>query len=130
MSICLLLLLLLPNDPPPGQGFEKKGISSNGTFSLTLRFDTDPVPLNQPFGFEIRIERKDSGDLQPISISVDARMPQHRHGMVHQPVISRVSDQVYRVDNMLFHMPGRWELYVDVTQDYVTERLSLEILLE
>jgi hypothetical protein len=36
----------------------------------------------------------------------------------------------YRVDGMVFHMPGRWELVIDVRAGEESERLSHEFILK
>jgi len=66
------------------------------------------------------------GDLE---LSVDAAMPEHGHGMNRVPRIE-TGDGHFRAEGLLFHMPGKWELYFDVTQGAVTERAQTIILLE
>jgi hypothetical protein len=83
--------------------------------------------------FELTVEvleedgRKASGD---ISVSVDASMPAHRHGMNTMPQVSRDEQGRYHVSGMLFHMPGHWELHFDVTRDGVTERAGFDVELD
>ncbi len=38
----------------------------------------------------------------------DARMPQHKHGMVTKPKVVKVSDLQYRVEGVRLHMAGLW----------------------
>jgi hypothetical protein len=45
------------------------------------------------------------------------------------PEVTRAGDG-FLVGGMLFHMPGRWELYLDVTEGALTERAQLEVLLD
>jgi hypothetical protein len=56
------------------------------------------------------------------SLSVDASMPEHRHGMNYTPEITRQNADSFRVDGLLFHMPGDWELYFDVAEGGRAER--------
>ena len=58
------------------------------------------------------------------TLQVDARMPQHRHGMNVRPQISEDEPGKYRVEGLRCHMPGHWELYFDITRDGLTERAS------
>lgn len=126
-----LIFLLFFCQETPVEPLEKTVVTANGTFKVGILFETLPIPLNQTFGFELRLSGQPiEGQDNPFSISVDARMPQHRHGMVRQPTLTPVSERVYRVDGMLFHMPGRWEIYVDVTVGYTTERGVLVMVLE
>jgi hypothetical protein len=64
-----------------------------------------------------------------VELSVDAAMPEHGHGMNRVPRIE-AGDGHFRAEGLLFHMPGKWELYFDVTQGAVTERAQTIILLE
>ena len=50
----------------------------------------------------------------PATLSVDAHMPEHRHGMNYRPSVSRRGPGIYRAQGLMFHMPGRWELVFEV----------------
>lgn len=98
--------------------------SMENTYFLTYRLLPASIPLNQPFSIRVAIYL-DQGHTQParnIALHVDARMPQHRHGMNRRPRITTEKPGKFLVEGMLFHMPGRWELYFDVTCDGITER--------
>ena len=57
-------------------------------------------------------------------------MPQHGHGMNRVPEVRALAGGRFRVEGLFFHMPGRWELYFDVTQGARTERAQVAIDLE
>lgn len=92
------------------------------------------VPLNESFNLHVQVyEVRDEiirFPLRNVSLSVDAGMPEHMHGMNVQPKITQMKDGSFLVEGMLFHMPGRWELYFDITRNGVTERAQTEINLE
>lgn len=50
-------------------------------------------------------------------LAVDATMPAHRHGMNYRPALKPLGDGRWRVEGLLFHMPGQWELRLDVRLD-------------
>jgi hypothetical protein len=50
-------------------------------------------------------------------------MPEHRHGMNYRPSVKPLGDGRWRVEGLMFHMPGRWELQLDVRADGRSERL-------
>ena len=52
----------------------------------------------------------------------DAAMPHHNHGMNHVPLIERTGPGRWHVEDMLFHMPGYWELYFDIQDQGITHR--------
>lgn len=63
-------------------------------------------------------------------LRVEARMPEHRHGMNYRPTIAATGPGRYVAEGMMFHMPGRWQLVFDVERGGRTERLATDILLE
>jgi hypothetical protein len=68
--------------------------------------------------------------LTDVALAVDASMPEHQHGMTRRPIVKRTENGGFRVEGLLFHMPGRWELYFDVTRAAITERaqVTMELL--
>ncbi|MEO1108983.1 MAG: hypothetical protein AAFX90_13795 [Pseudomonadota bacterium] len=70
----------------------------------------DEIPLAQPFSILFSI----CSETAVGQMRVDAIMPAHRHGMNYTPKVTALGGGAFRVDDMLFHMPGLWELQVDV----------------
>jgi hypothetical protein len=60
-------------------------------------------------------------------LAVDATMPAHRHGMNYRPSLHPLGDGRWRVDGLLFHMSGAWELILDVRLGERRERLRQAI---
>ena len=110
-------------------------LSSSGDAEVWYYVPTENrIPLNEPFDLHIQLyEVRDEivrFPLRDATLSVDAGMPEHMHGMTVQPAVTKQKDGSYMVQGMLFHMPGRWELYFDITRGGVTERAQTEINLE
>ena len=84
----------------------------------------EPIPLADPFDVEVEVWTDESmteaGGFD--RIIVDAGMPHHRHGMNIVPEISSDGTARFIARGMLFHMPGRWQLYVDLIDDGRLER--------
>lgn len=98
---------------------------------VRYRSDPSPIPLNEPFSLEVDLRSADgAAPLEVETLEVDGRMPHHRHGMNTVPRITSMGGGRYRVDGMLFHMPGRWELSFDLTRDGVTERVLQVVMLD
>ncbi len=71
---------------------------------------SEVVPLAQPFSILIEVCNE-----TPVNdILVDAIMPAHRHGLNYTPKVTALDSGIFRIDDLLFHMPGLWELQVDV----------------
>ncbi len=68
------------------------------------------VPLAQPFSMRVTV----CDDRAITALRVDAIMPAHQHGMNYTPRVTALGRGVFAVDEMLFHMPGRWQVQVDV----------------
>ena len=82
-------------------------------------------PLNQFFSMTIKVDPSHAD-----SIHVDADMPAHGHGMIVKPVVTQEEPGVWRVDGMKYHMPGAWELYVDLMNVDTATRVVIPVFLE
>ena len=124
--------------PPPGAPTviddprERTVRSNDGSFVVAWRLVPEPLPLNESFGLDVRVLNESGAlrDVQSVSLAVDAAMPEHGHGMNVVPTVIQVADAQFQVRGMRFHMPGRWELYFDITRGGVTERAQVEVHLE
>ncbi|UWR03697.1 hypothetical protein K3740_03055 [Ruegeria conchae] len=70
----------------------------------------DEIPLAQPFSLLVSV----CSETAVRQMRVDAIMPAHQHSMNYTPKVTALDGRTFRVDDMLFHMPGLWELQVDV----------------
>jgi hypothetical protein len=103
--------------------------SNAGSYSVSFESSPRPIPLNAPFDLRFTVSRKDGSKVKP-AVEVDARMPQHRHGMSRMPRLTEQPDGSFRAEGLLFHMPGLWELYFDITEAGRTERAQVSVRLE
>ena len=112
---------------------ESKVVTASGDYVVYYTYDTapDPVPLNEMFSLDIRIENANGRALGPddIALRVDAAMPQHGHGMNTTPRIESVGNG-FHVTGMLLHMPGDWRIYFDVTHEGMTDRATVDVSIE
>ena len=86
----------------------------------------DEIPLARPFFVLVSI----CSETAVGRMRVDATMPAHRHGMNYTPKVTALGGGAFRVDDMLFHMPGLWELQVDVDINGQSIFYSSEITLK
>jgi hypothetical protein len=96
-----------------------------------LVYSTQPAKLavSAHFSLDLVICTKD-GALPPASVQVDARMPEHRHGMNYRAVVKPAGNGRYRADGLMFHMPGRWEYVFELRGGGRADRLTHSIVLE
>lgn len=107
--------------------------SNAGSYSVSFESSPRPIPLNQPFDVAFTVSARGGAKLgagSPVSVDVDARMPAHRHGMSRAPKVTLRPDGTYLAQGLMFHMPGRWELYFDITEGGRTERAQVDVDLE
>lgn len=69
-------------------------------------------PLATPFALHVRLCPP-----QAELLAVDATMPAHRHGMNYRPSLQALGGGRWRVDGLLWHMPGTWALRLEVRLD-------------
>jgi hypothetical protein len=88
------------------------------------------VPATIEIGRHFIVEAVVCATPPPQALRVDARMPEHNHGMNYRPTVAAKGPGRYVAEGLLFHMPGRWELVFDVVHGGRTERLASGIVLE
>ena len=99
--------------------------------ALTVAWRSEPaaIPLGEHFVLELAVCATGGGSAID-SIAVDAEMPEHRHGMNYRPGLASLGGGRYRAEGLLFHMPGRWRLTVEVRAGGSVERLTDDVMVE
>jgi cytochrome c peroxidase len=89
-------------------------------YALAYRLPTPAVGSH----FAIEIGACAKAGAPPEALTVDAHMPEHRHGMNYRPSVTRLAPGRWRAEGLMFHMPGRWELVFTLDG----ERLAKELV--
>ena len=63
-----------------------------------------------------------AGAALPTSVTVDAWMPAHRHGMNYRPSVAATGTGRWRAEGLMLHLPGEWELRFDFARGEARER--------
>lgn len=119
--------------PPPLTGNIHSAKSDDGRYELRYVTTPDPLPLNEMFAIDIVLLDASTGKppaSADLSLLVDARMPEHQHGMNVAPKVENLGNGRFRATRMLFHMPGYWELYFDIAVAGVTTRVQFDMTLD
>lgn len=99
------------------------GTSADGTYTVRWEVVGGAIPDAEPFAIAFAVSRTDG---KPVSedaeVFVDAEMPHHGHGMNFVPAVKRHDGDTFLGEGLLFHMPGRWILAIDVGEDGIRER--------
>jgi len=85
------------------------------------------IPLRDPFFVRLAPPM----DAATGSLSADAAMPHHGHGMNLKPSTRAPEPNGDRIAGpMLFHMPGAWEVYFDLESDGRLRRWQDEVIMD
>ena len=106
------------------QGWTDGAQISGNLWTAWWRSEPATVPIGAHFviGFHLcgpEIDR----------IGIRGWMPDHRHGMNYRPAVTR-NGSSGTAEGLLFHMPGRWQLILDVRGASGRESLTAEMVLE
>lgn len=117
-----------PHDSPATVATERDTTSNAGTYAVAWTSEPPTIPVNEPFDLVVTIrEAGDGGAPVDAEVIADARMPEHAHGMNVVPEVAALGEGRYRVEGMLFHMPGSWRLTIDITEAGITERAEFDL---
>lgn len=84
------------------------------------------IPLAKHFSLDVQL--CGPAGVSPAQLTrADATMPAHRHGMNYRPVIKALGNGRFRVDGMMFHMAGGWQLAFEVLSGKEILRLSHDV---
>jgi len=97
-------------------------------YMLALRPDPLRLEVGLPFSLLMNVctKRDEPAEL----VGVGATMPEHRHGMNYATTVKAMGEGRYRVDGLLFHMPGNWEVTFDVRAGGEVQRLTHDFVLK
>lgn len=121
-----------PDETPVPAGPRITGTMTSATGSFTARWSMpDPVPVADPFTVTIELfaDRACTEPLDDGTCRIDAAMPHHGHGMNVAPRMRREGPGRWRAAGMLMHMPGRWEVFIDLDRDGLVERAQSTVVL-
>ena len=131
LGLAALAILLAGCDRSPAGGDAARDVkrrfdSNGGRYSIELETTPSVIAVNQPFDVSVRVTPK-GASTGMLEVGVDARMPAHFHGMNRVAKVTKGEGNTWKAEGLVFHMPGRWELYVDIADGGVTERAQLDV---
>jgi len=95
-------------------GTQTEALSEGGNYHIHWESDPAVIPHNEAFNMEVIVHDSEHSALDgEVSITVDATMPAHGHGMEVTPTVSG-GPTTFQVEGMKFHMMGEWEFVVNV----------------
>jgi hypothetical protein len=93
-------------------------------YQITLDMHPNPPPMGELFEVRARLLDRAGEPIEDAKVRLDARMPQHDHGMMTDPIDDpgicdgdgrcRHPDGAYTTRGFKFHMGGEWTILVTV----------------
>jgi len=112
-------------------GSQLRGAQRIESANYEVAYRTQPakIPVGKHFTIDA-IACGKGGVADPSALAIDAFMPDHGHSMNYKASVKKIANGQFHAEGLMFHMPGRWELYFDVPTEGKTERLVHNIVLE
>lgn len=85
-----------------------------------------PIPVGQHFSLAVQV-CAEPGKRAPSELRVDADMPAHRHGMNYRVTVQETGEGRYHAEGLMFHMPGRWRIRLELGRGAQAVRLEREV---
>jgi hypothetical protein len=97
-------------------------------YMLALRPDPLRIEVGQPFAMLMNVCTK-GGDAAEL-VGVETTMAEHKHDTNRAPTLQSMGSGRYRVEGLMFDMPGNWELAFDVRSGGEIQRLTHDFILK
>ena len=124
MKYLILSLLILSLN---SFAFEGRVCSQQTTFCANISSDVDFTTTSEG-RFLLKLKATEGGDLQLNKVDLWMQMGHHGHGS--SPLkVTPLSALEYDITKAYFVMKGLWQVRVTYTQDGVTERLIIPVMI-
>jgi hypothetical protein len=109
--------------PPASEPGVFHRTTQTGYYDVDVTFDPRVPAAGELFTVTAVVHEKDGRPMERGKVTLDARMPQHGHGMETKPVqdegtctgdVCTHPGGRYRAEGFKFHMPGAWTVTIDV----------------
>ncbi len=130
VAVALLVSLVAcsPDTPPPAIDWSAHHATEAGFYHVVLRPVDGETPVGKIHEWEVTVYDPDGGPVEPHSLSVDGGMPQHGHGLVTAPrVTKKLGPGKFLIEGVKFHMPGRWVFNLGISGPLGRDLLRLEL---
>lgn len=86
------------------------------------------IPRNEEATLDVLLFRANElHDSETARVSVRGWMPDHEHGLVRIPRITREGAGRYTIEGLLLHMRGHWQLFFDVVDGPIDDTVAFEL---
>lgn len=104
-----------PGDRPRAAAAPGIVRSEAGLYRVHLRAEQEPARLHALHAWIATISDANGAPVDPSRLAVGGGMPQHAHGFVTEPrVTRRLGPGEYRIEGVKFHMSGDWIFELEI----------------
>lgn len=115
---------------PDNLNIEQSVLSDSEKLIVAYKTVLNPVPLNKIHGWEVSVTEKDGSPINNAVVNIYAGMPEHLHGMTTKAQVTHSGSQgKYLINGMNFHMPGWWEIIIEVSRNGVTDAAYFNLII-
>lgn len=101
------------------------GKTAEGT-RIEIYSDLNPLVINRMHSWQVRILDAQGAHL-PAQLNLSGGMPGHDHGMPTAPQITgQLENGDYLLEGMRFHMPGAWQLLIELNVDGASQTAVID----
>ncbi len=111
----------------PVVGAPSELLTRAGRYRIVWSTAPVPLPLSELFVIKARVTDADGAPVSGVTLTVDASMPQHGHGMATRPETNEVGPGEFETKGMKFHMPGAWTVHFAVSGPRGTDRVDVVV---
>lgn len=102
-------------------------VYSKDKLQLFVKTSLAEVSVGQAFNINACFKDNANNLLKLNAIEFDATMPAHKHGMNYRPKVILESNGIFTVENILLHMPGRWQMQFEFNQADQKQTILLDL---
>ncbi|MGB0639162.1 MAG: FixH family protein [Myxococcota bacterium] len=103
--------------------FTTEATTEGSTWTLQYESVPSPIVLSENFSLNIDVINSE-GPATDATLTFDATMPAHDHGMNTEASVSSNGDGSFAVTGMQFHMTGHWRLHATVSAEGQSEEYA------
>lgn len=103
-------------------------ITQQGQYQLLLQLPKQGVPLNDYFSLQLAVQDTQGvAPASPLQIELKAARLIYQQGMKSWPVVHDLGAGKFRIDDLLFHVAGEWNLQFDIQQGGHSDSVQIDL---
>lgn len=127
-KISLIIVLLLLSVPTVlAQTRPDTFQSDNGHFRVSYESQLEPIAINRIHSWTLHVSTAEGAPVTNAVLTIEGGMPEHNHGLATAPSIAPAGDGEYQLQGLRFHMPGYWELELNITDGNVSDKVIIPL---